>query len=55
MNAKEHTEEVAGKAVEKKADSPFRCDNCGATFVSESEKRAHQESQHEEEHRRRAG
>jgi transposase-like protein len=46
MSPKAHTKKVIAKAIRKKADSPFRCDNCGKTFVSESEKQAHENSQH---------
>ena len=47
MSPKEHTKKVSGEAARKKAKSPFRCQNCGATFVSESEKRQHENSQHQ--------
>ena len=46
MSPKAHTRKVTGKATKKKAASPFRCDNCGKTFVSESEQRSHQKSEH---------
>lgn len=48
MNPKAHTDKVIAKETEKKAKDPFRCDNCGATFVSESERQAHEISQHGE-------
>ena len=46
MNPKSHTEKVVGEATEKKAKTTFRCDNCGATFTSEGERRAHDDSEH---------
>lgn len=48
MNPKAHTEKVAGEATKKKSDSPFRCGNCGATFVLESKQQAHEQSQYGE-------
>ncbi|HUB81822.1 MAG TPA: hypothetical protein VMB03_23645 [Bryobacteraceae bacterium] len=46
MSPKTHTKKVTGEATKKKSKSPFQCDNCGATFVSESEKQKHENSQH---------
>ena len=46
MSPRDHSEKVMAKAAKKKERSPFRCDNCGATFVSEAEKHAHHRSQH---------
>ena len=46
MSPKAHTRKVTGKATEKKSKSPFRCEQCGKTFVSESERKAHNKSQH---------
>lgn len=48
MSPKAHTQKVTGEAAKKKSRDPFRCDNCGATFVSESERHAHEKSQHAE-------
>ena len=45
MSPKAHTRKVTGEATKKKSRSPFRCDSCGATFVSESERKEH-EKQH---------
>ena len=44
MSPGDHTKKVTGEETEKKAASPFRCDNCGSTFVSESERKTHEQS-----------
>jgi len=54
MSPKAHTRKVTGKATEKKAKSEFLCSNCGKTFVSESEKRAHRASEHPKKASKRA-
>lgn len=54
MSPKAHTRKVTGKATEKKSASKFRCDNCGKTFVSEAEKRAHRTSEHPKKASKRA-
>jgi ferritin-like metal-binding protein YciE len=46
MSPKAHSRKVTGEATKKKAKSPFRCNNCGATFVSQAEKQAHEDSKH---------
>ncbi len=47
MSPRDHSRKVIAKATEKKSQSPYRCDNCGATFESESKRRAHLESEHQ--------
>lgn len=44
MSPKQHSKKVVDRSIEKKSKSPFRCNNCGKTFVSESEKHAHERS-----------
>jgi len=55
VTSKDHAKKVAGKAADKQSDSPFRCDNCGATFVSESERRQYAKSEHPKEKAKHAG
>jgi hypothetical protein len=43
MSPSAHDKKVTDEATKKKSESPFRCDNCGATFVSESERQTHQQ------------
>jgi formylmethanofuran dehydrogenase subunit E len=54
MESKAHTKKVAAKAAKKQAKSPYRCDNCGETFVSKAEKESH-EQKHAKPRVRKAG
>jgi transposase-like protein len=44
MSPKAQTRKVTGAATKRRAKDRFRCDNCGATFVWQSEKQAHENS-----------
>jgi len=46
MSPSSHSRKVMAKATKKRAESPYRCDNCGATFESESRRKAHEKAQH---------
>ncbi len=47
MSPSDHSRKVTAEATEKKTESPYRCDNCGATFESESKRKAHEHEEHQ--------